>query len=74
MTTCLGKSCSFGLLLALIKVCVCILSLLAGGLWDVIVLIPDRILYWGSSGEILSNFHGYADIKVAYNLHTHSIN
>ena len=24
-----------------------------GGLWDVIVLIPDRILYWGSSGAMV---------------------
>ena len=53
MTTCLGKSCSFGysvnctcLSLALVKFCVCpsFHFGIEGGLWDVIVLIPDHYL------------------------------
>ena len=50
MTTCLGKSCSFGyctcLLSALLKFCVCTSSScgIEGGIWDVIVLIPDHCL------------------------------
>ena len=50
MTTCLGKSCSFGL------VCVSVMNVykisvspsfpfgIEGGMWDVIVLIPDHCL------------------------------
>ena len=60
MTTCLGKSCSFGLL------CVffvkdyqfaCVLSLFSfdGGMWGLILLIPDLclsiLLCWPSTYE-----------------------
>ena len=47
MTTCLGKSYSFGLLSwALVKFCVCpsFSFGIEGGMWDVIVLIPDHCL------------------------------
>ena len=48
MTTCLGMSCSFGLLCAffmgVVKFCVCPFPLgIEGRLWDVIVLIPDHL-------------------------------
>ena len=46
MATCLGKCCSFGVLCVSFVnfyqiVCV---SFLEGGMWDVIVLIPDHSL------------------------------
>ena len=51
MSTCLGKSCSFGLLcVSFVNVnqfCVCP-SFLSGfecGMWDLIVLIPDHFIY-----------------------------
>ena len=50
MTTCLVKSCSFGLLyVSFVGVgqilCVSFFPLsIEGGMWDVIVLIPDRCL------------------------------
>ena len=49
MTTCLGKSCSFGKLClswALVKFYVCpsFPFGIEGGMWDVIVLIPDHCL------------------------------
>ena len=53
MTTCLGKSCSFGLLcVSFVGVCQMLYDFLCpsfpfgveGGLWDVIVFIPDHCL------------------------------
>ena len=51
MTTCLGKSCSFGLLyMSFVNfgqiLCVFVFPrfVIEGGMWDVIVLIPDHCL------------------------------
>ena len=55
MTTCLGQSCSFGLLCVsfvgvcqiFVRVLLSLLVLVGGGggrMWDVIVLIPDHCL------------------------------
>ena len=51
MTTCLGKSCSFGLVyvyqLMFISFCVCppFPFGFEGGMWDLTVLIPDHCHY-----------------------------
>ena len=50
MTTCLGKCCSFGLLLVsfvnVYQFCVCPSFPFGfkGGMWDMIVLVPDHCL------------------------------
>ena len=46
MTTCLGKSCSVGLLCVSFKLCVrpSFPFGIEGRIWDVIVLIPDHCL------------------------------
>ena len=51
MTTCLGKSCSFGLLcvffvnfLQILCVCPSFPFGIEGGMWDVIALIPDHLM------------------------------
>ena len=51
MTACLGKSCSFGLLCVsfvnvyqLLCMCVLLPCCFGGGMWDLIVLIPDHCL------------------------------
>ena len=61
MTTCLGKSCSIGLLCVsfvnvykILCVCPSFPFGIKDGMWDVIVLIPDHCLsiYVGGSGRI----------------------
>ena len=45
MTICLGKSCSFGLLCVhFVNVCVSFPFGFGGGIWDLIVLVPDYCL------------------------------
>ena len=49
MTTCLGKSCSFGILCVFRKrlsifVCLSFPFGFEGGMWDLIILIPDHCL------------------------------
>ena len=45
LTTCLGKSCSFGLLcVSFVGVCQILYVGVEGRMWDVIVLIPDHCL------------------------------
>ena len=68
MTTCLGKSCSFGLLrMTFVSVCqiLCVSSFpfgIKGRMWVVIVLIPDHCLsvyftsYANKSGTIHLSF------------------
>ena len=62
MTTCFGKSCSFGLLcvsfVKVYQICVCpsLPFVVAGGMWNVIVLIPAHCLsvYFKWKRKILS--------------------
>ena len=61
MTTCLGKSCSFGLLCVyfvnVYQFCVCpsFLSGVEGWIWDVIVIIPDHCLSIYYVGAIMKS-------------------
>ena len=49
MTTCLGKSCSFGLLCVYLVtvnqvVCAPFLSSFEARMWDLVLLVPDRCI------------------------------
>ena len=66
MTTCLGKSCLFGLLcMSFVNVyqivCVCVCPSfrfgIESGMWDVVVLIPDHCL------SIYLNFAFYVYVR-----------
>ena len=68
MTTCIKKSCSFGLLCVsfvyVYQFCVCHLFPFGfeDGMWDLIVLIPDHCL----SIYILNNCKAYIDGSIIY--------